>query len=958
MVTDATGKPMLAWDSNQRQTATGPVNESRLYFTSYDNLHRPTAQWLAVNGGAPQMVERLEYRDAQDNDPAALQNNLQGQLVRHHDPSGMIENIRRDFKGNMEEVHRTLNNQPQASVIDWQGANPGAQLNAETFVQITEHDALNRMTRLFNWHQGVGSRVAVYEPSYNQRGALLSEKLTVRAKKSATSFDPQPDTKVTTAIQEIRYDEKGQKQYLALGNGTLTQYEYDPQTFRLKQIQTTRPADATGFPGRRSILNQAAIVQQLLYTYDPVGNITEIEDQAYEPVIFKNQIVESHSRYVYDALYRLISGTGRENGALTGIPGNVEASPVSAQFPVTGPSALRNYTQTFTYDSVGNILEIHHEAGVGTYTRTMRPKTDSNRLDQSWDGSTVTTPVNYRYDTHGNMLNFLNVTPDLYLRWDHRDMIGSIDLGGGGNVFYQYDASKQRTRKRVEHGIVEERIYLGGYERYRRTNAGAVVEEVESHHLFEGAQRVLLVDDVLSTDSVRLSTGPLFRYQYSNHLGSAGLELRDDAAIISYEEFHPYGTSAYRAMNASVEAPPKRYRYTGMERDEESGLTYQAARYCAAFLGLWISCDPLDPGAAQSTYATFRDSPIGHIDKDGQQAVSAVESGLRVAGKVLNAVPDTSGSTPAATNSPPKADQKEFWQRGYLSDKLEDVWTGLKSFAGAMKSQWQARNLSAEKVFGQAAGPWGEPAVSKSGQPLSFDEWYQLQRSTSTKATALILGFGPNTSSWMAGQPYSLRGIEGETGQNAFAISTNLFGALSRLGAGFSELKNFSAASSQFDEAMKAYSAAEAKFNTVLNSATVAERPGVQLAIERMAWKNWRLSSIDLRYGPSNGIDLVGEGVGENLGLHATVEAKPPTATASDLSRVKTLESIYGAPFRQAGKGYVGASLQTYIESGGANSAQASYLLGQLSSGNVKTLASLKGGLFEIDFWGRVAGPH
>lgn len=38
----------------------------------------------------------------------------------------------------------------------------------------------------------------------------------------------------------------------------------------------------------------------------------------------------------------------------------------------------------------------------------------------------------------------------------------------------------------------------------------------------------------------------LTRYIYSNHLQSASLELDESAAIISYEEYHPYGTSYYR----------------------------------------------------------------------------------------------------------------------------------------------------------------------------------------------------------------------------------------------------------------------------------------------------------------------------------------------------------------------------------------------------------------------------
>src|SRR5205085_560209 len=220
----------------------------------------------------------------------------------------------RDFKGNVLEVQRRLNNQPTESLIDWQGSNPFAKLEDETFIQITEFDALNRMTLHYNWHRDeAGSPVAKYEPSYNERGLLLSQQMTVRLEKGVTDIGIGPNTKTITAIENIYYNIKGQKEFLKLGNGTLTQHDYDPLTFRLRQIRTTRPADASDFPGRRSNLADAHIVQQLHYTYDPVGNVTEIYDEAYEPVFFQNQQVEARSRYEYDPLYRLISATGREN---------------------------------------------------------------------------------------------------------------------------------------------------------------------------------------------------------------------------------------------------------------------------------------------------------------------------------------------------------------------------------------------------------------------------------------------------------------------------------------------------------------------------------------------------------------------------------------------------------------------------------------------------------------------
>ena len=132
-------------------------------------------------------------------------------------------------------------------------------------------------------------------------------------------------------------------------------------------------------------------------------------------------------------------------------------------------------------------------------------------------------------------------------------MIHAVNLGGGGRAWYNYDAGKQRTRKRIERrgGIVEERLYLGGMELYRRFDVRRRgCRRNRTHHLFEDDQRVLIVEDVLATDRAELGTRTLYRYQLGNHLGSACVELDDAAAVISYEEYHPYGTSAYRAGEA------------------------------------------------------------------------------------------------------------------------------------------------------------------------------------------------------------------------------------------------------------------------------------------------------------------------------------------------------------------------------------------------------------------------
>src|SRR5262249_35591198 len=152
----------------------------------------------------------------------------------------------------------------------------------------------------------------------------------------------------------------------------------------------------------------------------------------------------------------------------------------------------------------------------------------SNRLWQTWVGGDRTQAITYFYDVHGNMQNLENIAQAQYIRWDRRDMIRELNLVGGGRAYYNYDSDKQRSRKVIENqnGTKRwERMDLGGFELYRRYVGGNVVEEIETHHLMDGSQRALLVEDVLSTNKPQLPRGPLYRYQYSNHLGSSCLEL-------------------------------------------------------------------------------------------------------------------------------------------------------------------------------------------------------------------------------------------------------------------------------------------------------------------------------------------------------------------------------------------------------------------------------------------------
>src|SRR5690606_20877728 len=128
----------------------------------------------------------------------------------------------------------------------------------------------------------------------------------------------------------------------------------------------------------------------------------------------------------------------------------------------------------------------------------------------------------------------------------------------------------------------------------------AVVLERETLHVTDGVRRVVQFDT--RTQGEDDAPAESRRFQLGNHLGSACLEIDHLARVISYEEYHPYGTSAYRAGRSVAETSLKRHRFSGKERDEATGLYYHGARYYACWLGRWTAADPIGMGDGVNRY--------------------------------------------------------------------------------------------------------------------------------------------------------------------------------------------------------------------------------------------------------------------------------------------------------------------------------------------------------------------
>ena len=213
-------------------------------------------------------------------------------------------------------------------------------------------------------------------------------------------------------------------------------------------------------------------------------------------------------------------------------------------------------------------------------------------------------------------------------------------------VYFQYVDGARVRKLTVKGGRTEERVYVGGVEEYRAYVGSDPLDEeaVDEATFTEHAPGGLTLDIKLRRHGKPVAKPkPLYRYALGNHLGSTSLEVDEDGKVVSYEEYHPYGTTAYRAVRSGVDVDVNRYRFTGMERDEETGLAQHGWRYFASWLGRWGSADPIGLGDGLNRYAYCGGNPVGYVDPTGTRGIgdwfadveTAAVEGLARAGESL-----------------------------------------------------------------------------------------------------------------------------------------------------------------------------------------------------------------------------------------------------------------------------------------------------------------------------------
>jgi RHS repeat-associated protein len=107
-------------------------------------------------------------------------------------------------------------------------------------------------------------------------------------------------------------------------------------------------------------------------------------------------------------------------------------------------------------------------------------------------------------------------------------------------------------------------------------------------------------------------------YYIGDHLGSTRLEVAGSGLPVSSSTFYPFG------QEQSATADNNHYKFTGKERDTESGLDHFEFRNYASTMGRWMSPDPRGNSVADfanpqswNMYSYVLNNPLKYVDPFG-----------------------------------------------------------------------------------------------------------------------------------------------------------------------------------------------------------------------------------------------------------------------------------------------------------------------------------------------------
>jgi len=262
---------------------------------------------------------------------------------------------------------------------------------------------------------------------------------------------------------------------------------------------------------------------------------------------------------------------------------------------LTATETGNSWSRTFGYDVFGNrwVASANEMLKMATPTAIGQFDPATNRLTKTYNNLNLPADA---YDSAGNLTNHPHVA---MMTYDAEIRQTSFN---GPTATYSYDGEGRRVKKIQG---TETTVFV--YDAFGKL----------------GAEYQTELDQELMAGTF---------YRTLDHLGSTRLITDQSGNAVSCYDHYPFGeeieannSHGDRQIVPSYNKDKGIYqRFTGKERDEESGLDYFLARYYSAPMGRFMSVDPENAGAsladpqAWNGYAYVTNRPLVLTDPDGR----------------------------------------------------------------------------------------------------------------------------------------------------------------------------------------------------------------------------------------------------------------------------------------------------------------------------------------------------
>jgi RHS repeat-associated protein len=511
--------------------------------------------------------------------------------------------------------------------------------------------------------------------SYDEVGNALIEKRTTNSATDSFSYTYNLDSMVATVVypsgRTITYQPGGAQRPLS-GKDIANSINY------------AASATYAPFGGITSLQNGANLVSTVFYNSRSQPCRISIKNSGTAPSSCTDG---SYTGSVMDMTYNFSSGTS-DNGNVVGITNKIDSTrsqaftydslnriaTAAASTYATSPSHC--WGESFTLDRYGNLT------GIGSISSAYNGCTQDNLNITASSTSNRITTSGFTYDASGNLTSDGTHSPS----YDAEGHTTSI-----AGVTYYYDGDGKRVRK--SSGT----LYWYG------TNSDPLLEtdgggSLTKEYIFFGGKRIASRD---SSSNVS--------YYFADHLGTARVVTNASGTVQDDSDFYPYGGERVVSSGSG-----NHYKFTGKERDSESGLDNFGARYYSSQYGRFMSPDPSNLSVdfwlpqTWNRYSYVLNNPLQMVDRNGQWPTSIHKEIINEAfpGMSPEDLKTLSGASHNMDYGPGQQDPAQSYEHGMSDGPAGQTSSQAEQQADAFiaQNEHEAQQIQADWVASGHAG--------------------------------------------------------------------------------------------------------------------------------------------------------------------------------------------------------------------------------------------------------------